>query len=476
MFDLQMKFAGPRTLREQIYAQLREAILDGRIAAAAQLPSSRDLARRLEVSRSTVVAAYERLAGEGLIIGQRGSATQVAAVLKARFPTRRNAAPDEARRHSDTNLGASELSKQKVDFDFRCGVTDTSLFPLSSWRRISTRKINKMLREPGGYASIQGEPELRQLIADQVSVSRGVRCRAEDVVVTSGAQQAFDLLGRVLITPATVVAVENPGYVPVRRLFESLGARVVGVPVDAQGLVVPRLPRAAKLVYTTPSHQFPLGAPMSLGRRLALLEWADANGAIIIEDDYDCEYRFDGRPLESLHGTDRRDTVAYVGTFSKVLFPGIRLGYLIAPRRLRDSLLNAKSLSDGHCSPLMQAVVAEFMASGGYQRHVRKLTREYSKRRQIIYATLDRDFEAWLQPLPSVAGLHIATKADRELDLARVIREASLRGVGIYSHATCWMGRADFPGLMLGFGGIDAARIAAGLRVLRQVFTMTSKS
>ncbi len=290
---------------------------------------------------------------------------------------------------------------------------------------------------------------------------------ADDVLITSGAQQAFDVIGRVLIDPGDVVAVEDPGYPPVRQLFESLGAQVVPVAVDEHGIRVAELPARARLVYVTPSHQFPLGSVLSLGRRTALLEWASANEAVIIEDDYDSEYRFSDRPLDPLQSLDQEGRVVYVGTFSKTMLPTLRLGFLVAPPSLLPALRSAKRLTDWHNDYVSQAAMARFIDTGGFARHVRQATKAYGARhRQIIDAARELLGES-MRVVPSVAGLHVCLVPvdDAEpFDADRVAADAAAAGVSVQSIARFSQG--DHRGLMLGFGAIAPEDVPDGLRVL----------
>ena len=249
---------------------------------------------------------------------------------------------------------------------------------------------------------------MRGAIARYVAFSRAVACGWDDVLVTQGAQQALDLIARVVVRPGDVVAVEDPGYPPARAAFASLGATVIGVPVDAQGLVTERLPDDARLVYVTPSHQFPLGMPMTLDRRVALLEWAQRRRAVIIEDDYDGEFRFEGRPVESLKSLDRTGLVAYVGTFSKTIFPELRIGYAIPPRALRGALTKAKQIVDWHTCTLTQAALARFMLEGDFARHLKRVQKHYDARRKMLIAHLRGELAPWFDAIVPTAGIHLA--------------------------------------------------------------------
>jgi GntR family transcriptional regulator/MocR family aminotransferase len=357
-----------------------------------------------------------------------------------------------------------------VPFDFGVGVPDTRLFPLDTWRRLIAREMRPSALYSSSYRGAKGHAGLRAAIARAVGVSRSVRASADDVLVTHGAQQALDLIGRVLVEPGTCVAVEEPGYRPARRLFHTLGARVVGVPVDADGLVVDALPANAKIVYVTPSHQFPLGVAMSLARRNALLSWAGQRGAVIIEDDYDSEFRFCDRPLEPLQSLDRSGRVIYVGSFSKTLLPILRIGFLVAPSTLHDALVAAKEISDWHGEPITQAALARFIDEGLLARHVRKATKEYAARQEQIVATVTRDFADWLTLVPSAAGLHVAALAAPGVDVPRVVEKARAAGLALDPLSVYCEPETAQAGLVLGYGGIARDSITEGMRRLRRSF------
>jgi GntR family transcriptional regulator / MocR family aminotransferase len=295
-----------------------------------------------------------------------------------------------------------------------------------------------------------------------------VRADAADLIVTNGIQQAVDLVGRVLLDQGACAAVEDPGYPPPRRLLESLGARVVAVPVDDQGLVVEALPGDARLVYCSPSHQFPLGMAMSLGRRMALLAWAAGQGAAIVEDDYDSEFRFTGHPIEPLHSLDRDGRVIYVGFFSKSLLPTLRLGFLVAPPSLRRALRAAKFLSDWHTSLPPQAALARFIDQGQLARHIRKMRVIYQARYRRITELLGRDFAGVLRPIPSVAGLHLSATSPTGTtqDMLTVLQRAQAAGVSLFALSDFTVGQAQ-PGLVIGYGAIPLERIDEGLHRLR---------
>ncbi|WP_436762048.1 PLP-dependent aminotransferase family protein [Streptosporangium sp. V21-05] len=485
--DFHVSLTGRGDLSARIYRQLLDAVLDGRLRPGERLAPTRELARRLDVSRNTVAVAYERLTAEGVLVGRVGAGTFVCAEPLARTRARNapaggggvrprrlwrspDASPDEESEPDEEGGGPV--------YDFRVGLPDAELFPLETWRRLVARELRPALVRSAGYGAPSGHAGLREAIARHVGVSRSVRASADDVLVTQGAQQALDLIGRVMIEPGCRVAVEEPGYSRARLLFRSLGARVVGVPVDGEGLDVAALPDSARLVYVTPSHQFPLGTPMSLGRRTALLEWAGRRGAVVIEDDYDSEFRFEDRPLEPLQSLDRSGHVIYVGSFSKTMLPMLRLGFLIAPASLQPALRAAKRLTGWSGELPTQAALAGFIDEGLLGRHIRKATREYAARHRRILTILRRDFRDWLEPVPSAAGLHLCAylTPDAGVDTALVTAYAREAGVELQDLAAYYGEAPARAGLVLGYGSIPLERIEPGLRRLAENFREAGKS
>ena len=458
--------ADHRSLTVQLYDQVREAIADGRLAPGARLQPSRAVAEKLAIARSTVTDAYARLTAEGFVEGRRGGGSIVtggACVEPSPVATPTALTPTP---------GAAAIRRYGSDlttparYDLTAGRVDARLFPLADWRRCTNRALAGLGDQYGSYSDPTGSPELRQALTRWVAQSRGVAATPEQVVVTHGAAHAVDLLARVLLRPGEVAAVEEPGYPPVANLLRTLGIHAVGVPVDEHGLVVDALPGNARLVHVTPSHQYPLGVVLSRERRLALLRWAGRHGAAIVEDDYDSELRFDGRPLEPLQSLDRAGRVLYVGTFSKVLLPALRLGFVVAPPSLMPALRAARSLSDLHGAHAPQAALAELMADGSLARHVRRVLRTYRERRDRLVAALDRELAGALTVIPTSAGLHLAAwLADRELDVAAICRDARGDGVAVQPLASFYAGRPR-AGLALGYGAIPRAAIDEGVRRL----------
>jgi GntR family transcriptional regulator / MocR family aminotransferase len=357
-------------------------------------------------------------------------------------------------------------------FDFRTGLPDPSLFPRKAWRRVLVRALRSSEMAPGMYAPSDGSPELRAAIARHIGVSRGVATSPGDVMVTSGAQQALDILARVLIEPGDVIAVEDPGYQPARHVFRALGARVIGTPVDGEGIVVEALPKDARAVYVTPSHQYPLGVAMSLARRRALLAWAEGNDAAVIEDDYDNEFRFDGRPLEPLQTLDDSGRVVYIGTFSKTMLPALRLGFMVVPPSLREAAHKAKFVSDWHTPSIAQDALAQLIDGGQFARHLRKACSTYRERREIVTRMIRRDFAEHLELVPSSSGLHVAAYARRaSVDAIDMIASSAADlGVGVQSMASFRVDGKPRAGVVLGYGAIETRHVAEGLRRLLRCF------
>lgn len=464
---------GRGTLARALHAQLRTAILDGRLPADTPLPATRRAAEALGVARNTVVIAYDLLLAEGYLVPRKGATPQVAG-----FARRRSTKPSG----SDAGIEASRFapvwrtpflqpSPARVlpERSFRLGIPDHRHFPHDIWRRLMAQTLRRSSRDQFAYAPSQGIPVLREAIARHVAFARAVACTADDVIVTSGAQQAFDLIARLLVTPGqTRVAVEEPGYPPVRAAFAAAGARLVPMPVDDEGLCVDQLPADVRIISVTPSHQSPTGVAMSLRRRTALLDFARRHHAVIIEDDYDGEFRFGGRPLDALQTLDRDARVFYVGTFSKSMFPSLRKGFVVAPAWARGGLITVKHCVDSHCDSITQAVLAAFIRDGHLARHVRHMRPIYAERRQALLDGLHRELGPWLQPIPSEAGLHLAARF-RDPELAPRLMPLVLRcAVGAESTADYAMTRAIEPTVTFGYGVIDAQEIAAALASLRQ--------
>lgn len=472
--ELHIVLEGRRDLSSQLYRQLREAIRAGRLGRGEQLPPSRHLSDQLKVSRKTVAQAYARLTLDGLLVSRVGSGTFVSDPDPPAVAARSATAPVGAKlvqRWSDLPTPLRHPMPEGVSrFEFIGGYASKTPFPHEEWRRCVVAALRDNVAAHGRYADTEGVPDLRHAIVRFAGLTRGVRCDAGDVLVTHGAQQALDLIARILVAPGDVVAVEEPGYPPARLLFESQGARVALVPVDQDGLRIDLIPVNARLIYVTPSHQFPLGMPMSAARRAALLAHAHATGAIVIEDDYDSAFRYAGQPQDSLQQMDRTGCVTYVGTFSKVLMPEIRLGYLVAPKSLLKALTTAKHLTDWHNSTLMQRTLLRFMDSGGLARHIRRCHAVFAGRRERLLQHFAGDLSPWLEVIPTTVGFHMSAWLKRDTDIDLLCRLARRVEVGIYPLAGFFADRPERQGLFFGFGAIDSIDIDTALGRLRDIF------
>lgn len=455
------------TLQMQLCEQLRAAILDGRLPAGTRLTSTRALAESLTVSRNVVVAAYDELYAEGYTEGHHGSGTFVTRDLP---PLPKRTRPEPAgiprwlRTPAPPDLDVPDDDPNLIIF--RIGRPNTALIAAETWRRAWSDVANQL--PPSYYGAPAGDERLRQALADYLGRSRGVACDAADVVITSGALQAVDLVARATLREDDPVAIEEPGYPSARRVFTARGAALVPVPVDGDGLRVDQLPEgdaAPLLVYTTPSHQYPLGARLSIRRRLALLSWAERCDALIVEDDYDSEYRYDSPPLPALAGLDLAGRVVYIGTFSKVLSPALRLGYVVAPPPLRERIVRLKRLSDYHTPWPVQRALATFIESGGLERHIRRARRHYAEKRRIVADAFRPVAEiATLRGLE--AGIHVFLELHPSLDTQRVIERAHQAGVVVESITEHYVGAPQLNGLLLGYGGLTLDQAERGSAIL----------
>ncbi|MGF6770062.1 GntR family transcriptional regulator/MocR family aminotransferase [Paraburkholderia sp. GAS199] len=485
--DIHIAVEGRHDLAGQIYRQLRAGILEGRLAGGTRLPSTRDLATQLGVSRKTTLDVFERLLSEGYLNARAGSGTFVADGLE-RLPSERSphvreaeSARERPKTRSNAAARAQPLWEQmpatlplprplaSSTQDFVGGVTDKAQFPFDVWRRCVNHALRTQARGRGVYRDAAGEQELRLAISRYLAFNRAVASNWEDVFVTQGAQHALDLVARVTLRSGDIAAIEDPGYPPAHACFTAAGARVVPVPVDAEGLVVSKLPDKARLVYVTPSHQFPLGMPMSLERRVELLEWAQKRGAVIIEDDYDCEYRFEGRPMEPLKSLDRAGLVAYVGTFSKTIFPELRVGYVVPPASLLVPVFKARQIADWHGCTLTQTALASFMLNGDFAKHLRRMHKLYAARRAMLLDHLQGALAPWFEPIVPTAGIHMAAHLSAPLTEAAVVDAAQQASIGLYGLAPFHQRVKARPGLMFGYGCISIDEIDTALTRLAAI-------
>jgi GntR family transcriptional regulator / MocR family aminotransferase len=466
-----VSLVGRTNLSGEIYRQIRRAILDGRLQSGDRLSPTRELATALAVSRMTVTVAYERLAGEGFITSKVGAGTFVSEGLAHARKAHRAEGLVQPRAVWEA-ISLPAAFKDPARFDFRTGLPDTSLFPHRTWRRLVARALRSADMAVGRYEHPAGRRDLRSAIARHIGISRAVEASADNIIITNGTQQALDLVARALLAPGDRIAVEDPGYRPPRYLFQSLGLRVVGVPIDREGLIVDALPRGVRAVYVTPSHQYPLAVAMTLQRRQSLLAWGERNGATIIEDDYDSEFRFGGRPLEPLQTLDASGRVIYIGSFSKTMLPNLRLGFLVAPLSLQSALHKAKYVSDWHTTTLLQTALARFIEDGAFARHIRRVSAVYKERHHIVKDVLADEFADHLDVIPSETGLHVAAIARRTSvnEIASVARRALEAEVAVQILSTFAVGRSARAGIVLGYGAVATDEIKEGLRRLRSCF------
>jgi GntR family transcriptional regulator/MocR family aminotransferase len=479
VFEFPIDFAGIGTSGQTgrtrlLHEQLRAAILDQRLRPGVELPSTRRVATAYGIARNTVIAAYDLLVAEGYVVTHAGAKATVAdlGARPANKTARRSPRLEDDRLSPQWRLPAWTTTRYAADTwtpGFQLGTPEHRYFPFDIWRRLLTRAFNPRRPASFGYQDPHGRPLLRTAIAQHVSFARAVACSADDVIVTSGAQQAFDLLARMLVTPGrTKVAVEDPGYPPLRTAMAAAGAQLVSVPVDDEGLCVDQLPNDVRVVYVTPSHQFPTGAAMSLQRRAALLAFARARGAVIIEDDYDGEFRYGNRPLDALQTLDRDACVLYVGTFSKSLFPSLRIGYVVAPAWAREALAAVKQCADTTGNTQVQDALAQFILDGHLARYVRKMRKLYAGRRATMLDGIQRELHPWLEPIPSEAGIHLSARFKDTANASLFIAKARQHTPGALPLSNFAMARDYAEGIAFGFGCIDEAGIRDGLQKLRR--------
>ena len=486
-----IKLDGSGTLAQQIYHAIRHAILAGQLAPGARLPATRTLAHELGVSRNTVLLAYDQLLAEGYTVGQTWSGTYVASALPDVTLSPPDAEAYAVRAREGTTLRLSAYGRRvaqntslpppsalphchPVRYDFRYGLPDVAAFPHETWRRLLARRARGVSMPALHYGPPEGYAPLREAIAAYLRRSRAVLCDPEQIIVVNGSQQALDLTARVLLDAGDTVLIEEPHYQGARQVFLAAGARLVPVPVDPEGLVTTALPDAhagARLVYVTPSHQFPTGAIMSLVRRLALLQWAETTEAFVLEDDYDSEFRYAGRPVEAVQGLDRSGRVIYIGTFSKVLFPALRLGYLVLPPPLVALFAAAKWLTDRHTSTLEQAVLTDFIHEGHFEHHLRRSRTRNAARRTALLEALSTHLGPRVEVSGANAGVHLLVWL-RDIaphQLSVFIDCAAQAGVGLYPVTPYYFAPPPRAGLLLGYAAMTEEEIRAGIQCLAAV-------
>ena len=478
--SLQLDRGSGVSLHRQLYEELRAAVLAGRLSPGARLPSTRTLADELGISRNTAASAFDQLLAEGYLEGKVGSGTYVAKclpeeLLHVRTKPRRSV-PDPA--------PAARLSRRGkvlattpvcgspdtgVSQAFRPGVPALDAFPFDLWARIAARIMRRPAAGLFSYGEAGGYGPLRQAIAEYLRAARGVNCSTHQVIVTAGSQQAISLAASLLLDPGDEAWVEDPGYMGARGAMLAAGIRPVPVPVDAEGLSLAegelRAPDA-RMVYCSPSHQYPLGVTMSLGRRMALLDWARRKSSWIVEDDYDSEFRYRGRPLAALQGLDTAGRVVYTGTFSKVLFPALRLGYMVVPESLVDAFISARGLSDRHSPSIEQAIVAEFLTEGHFARHVRRMRALYEERQDTLVTVVHRELAGAIEVTSHEAGMHLVGWLPKGASDGKASARALASGVTAPALSLYSIRPGPPPGLLLGYAALNGRQIRDGVRKL----------
>ena len=485
----------------QLYDGIRKAILTGHFQAGARLPATRALAKEFNISRNTVIEAFQRLFAEGYLEGKIGSGTYVSKalpddLLRAR-PVERSINPTNgqaqmpSRNHTaaqpTTPINRSLSQRGQLTAAMRLKVSDDNVydvrpfvnglpaldaFPIDTWMRVANRCWRYLSLRELGYADPAGYMPLRRAVAERLRETRAVQCEAEQVIIVSGTQQAINLCAQLLLNPGDAVWLEDPTYLGARAALHNSGAKIIPVPVDADGLVVgegiAREPNA-RMAFVSPSYQVPMCATMSLPRRLALLDWAARHGAWVIEDDYDSEFRYAGRPLASLQSLDTARRVIYIGTFSKSLLPALRMGYLIAPPDLVDAFITARAIADRHAHTLEQAIVADFIAEGHFAQHLRRMRTLYQERQHVLVSAAQRDLAGMLEVQPKDAGLNLLGCLPDHVDDAAVSHAAALQNISAPAISAYAIEPPKQCGLVLGYAALTPREIRKGIKDLARV-------
>ncbi len=478
---------GSAPIGKQLQDHLRRAVLQGEVEAGEKMPASRTLAGTLGVSRNTVTSAYEQLIAEGYLVSRPGAGTFVGRGPERNYRSAPSVQPSTAALPKLSSWGQRLLdevpdsllersSPSGLRWDFRYGEPDYSELPRITWNRQLNRTARSLNGQRLGYAPQAGLSSLRSSLAAYLARSRGVRCSAEQVVITQGTQEGLYWLTQLLLAPGDMAVMEEPGYRGVRKALLSVGAKTHLADVDEHGIIPESLAQAfsdtskptPKVVFTTPSHQFPRGGVLPLERRLTLLDWAARHSALIVEDDYDSEFRYSGRPIECLQSLDANGCVAYLGSSSKALFPALRIGWMVLPPQLAELVIRAKCVSDSFPSPLIQQALADFIDSGQLDRHIHRARRRMAQRRSALLASIEKHLSSESKVLGSDAGLHVLLSLPGvdSSETPKLIARCEARGVGVYSSAPYYAKPLEHVQLVLGYAALSAQAIEDGVEVL----------
>jgi len=469
-----------KPLHRQLYESFRAAVLRGILKAGDKVPSSRCLASELRISRIPVLTAYAQLLAEGYFEGRRGSGTYVASGVPRQWrfeESDRSTTPEPpAARRVSRRSGKVPAFKQRPWVNrsgaFVVGTVSGEDFPSQVWASLTNRHVRRMSVHSLHYGDPLGLETLRTTIADYLRRTRALNCDASQIMVVSGSQQGLDLCGRVLLNPGDRVWLEEPGYRLARHVFALAGCLLVPVPVDSEGMQVSEgisRYRKARAAFVTPSHQFPLGCTMSASRRLQLLDWAHRSGSWIIEDDYDNEYRYESMPISSLQGLDRGSRVIYIGTFSKTLFPSLRIGYLVIPHDLVARFVSVRLAMDVYPPRLYQEVLNDFMGEGHFARHIRRMRLLYSQRRSALVESIREEFGDTMKLLGAEAGMHVVATLENGRKDRSISERAALKNLWLWPLSSSYLQEPAGQGFILGFGSVTPRQVPNAVRRLRGV-------
>lgn len=473
-------------LHARIQRAIRQLILDGVLGSGKPLPASRALARSLDVSRDTIEAAYARLHAEGFIERRVGSGSFVAD-MTGFSPGYRRSQRDALLRHQSPGLSrrgssmfdSGGVHEMLIPRPFAPGVPDTRSFPLALWERLQ----RQVLKEVGTQALLHGDPQgaapLRRAIADYVNLERGAHATDDRVLVLTSSQQAMTLCANMLLDPGDRIFIEDPAYYGARKAFNAAGLECVPVRVDRQGMTLEPVledPRRARAVSLTPSHQFPTGATLALDRRLSLIEWAARHQAWIIEDDYDSEFHYAGKPMACVQGLDQHDRTIYIGTFTKSLFPGLRIGYVVLPPQLVKPMTVARTLLDGHTASIAQLTLARFMEGGHFGAHIRTMRGIYAQRLEVLVGLVRKYLPDFVEPQIPVGGLQMPCVLTCDISEQVAVEAAARAGVQLAGLSTLYANNDGRPGFLMGFAAYTPAELELAVRKLATAFEAVRKA